>query len=277
LHTVLWKKYIKMWCSIFCCVIYVLPHLCYSLLYTPQCCYSHYPALPSDIRITLFVLPCVLCVTLFVLPSVIHIMLHCHLIYASQYCVANRFTHHNVCVAICYTHYAVLLYALCTTVLFVTICYTHTIFLCFHLLLLHVMLRYHAICASHSFASLSFVWIIIVLPVVTVWYTHHTRLCFRLLYASQCFELLSVICCTLLVLLSVMHLTLCSVEDSHQCRSETCSGRSRWFPDRTSRTCRCQGKLYIHYNIMLYLYMWYILEEINVGISRYIILNFCYK
>jgi hypothetical protein len=123
-------------------------------------CYTHYAALPSDICITtlccqlLYTSHCLCCHLLYtlccvaiwythhsiVLPTIIHItklvllsvairiMLHCHLIYASQHCVANHYTHHNICVAICYTHYVVLLSALCTTLLFVTICYTHTIF-----------------------------------------------------------------------------------------------------------------------------------------------------
>ena len=178
------------------------------------CCYTHYCALPSDICIT------ILC---------------CQLLYTSHCLCCHLLLYTLFCVAICFIRYTPfgnhLLYAY------------H--FLCFRLLL-HIMLRYHLICASHSFASLSFVWIAVVLSVVTIWYTRHTLLCFRLLCASQCFVLLSVICYTLLVLLSVTHLTLCSLEDSHQCRSETCSGRSRWFPDWTSRTCRCQGRLYIH-------------------------------
>jgi hypothetical protein len=142
-------KILISWVAVFLTLLYVLPHLCYNLLYTPQFCYSYYPALPSDVHITLFVLQCVLCITVFVLLSVIHLMLHCHLMYtppslcysvfyASQclccyllytlcciaiwcthhpLCVTVCFMHHSVCVVICYTPYAAFPSDICITIL----------------------------------------------------------------------------------------------------------------------------------------------------------------
>jgi len=123
--------------AVFLTLLYMLPHPCYNLLHTPQCCYSYYSALPSDIRITLFVVQCVLCITLFVLPSVvIHIMLHCHLIYASQYlCCYLLYT--LCCVALCcYTHYAVLPSDIRITILCCQPLYTSQYLCCYLLYIL---------------------------------------------------------------------------------------------------------------------------------------------
>jgi hypothetical protein len=151
--------------------------------------------------LTLLYMCCDICVTVCCTHRsvVIHITLHYHLIYASRSLCYSVFMHHIFCVANCYTYYAALPSDICTIILCcqplytsqrlcchllytlccVAICFMHYTlvcnhrlysyhFLCFHLLLLHIMLHYHVICASHSFASLSFVRFTIVLSVVTI-------------------------------------------------------------------------------------------------------------
>jgi hypothetical protein len=174
---------------------------------------------------------CCICVATSVLQSVcthrsvvIHITLHYHLIYASRSLCYSVFMHHIVCVANCYTHYAALPSDICTTILCcqplytsqrlccrllytlccVAICFMHHTlvcnhrlyayhFLCFHLLLLHIMLHYHVICASHSFASVF----------CTV---HHCAICcYHLIHASHSLLFPSFICIT------VFWVTICDM------------------------------------------------------------------